>query len=354
MLLTLHEMFPDAPLYASVYDEAKAPWAKIFPKVYTSFLQGIPFTKGNHELLGWLMPFAFEGNFSSKGRPAPGWDKYNLVISVTSEAAKGIITKPGTYHICYCLTPTRYLWSHYDLYFRNKLLRFISKPIVNYLRVWDKVAAQRPDELVAISNEVKDRIKRYYGRDSEVIFPPVKTPEVAIVNHSRGGYFLVVSRLVPYKRVDLAIKAFNKLKLPLVVVGTGSQTNNLKLIANNNIKFAGEVSEEELIKYYKGAKALIMPQEEDFGIAVVEAQFFGVPVIAFKKGGALDTVAEGKTGTFFLKQEVDSLASAVAQFNERPIFDRPSLVENARRFSKENFKMTFLDFLNKYNRIQKL
>ena len=345
VLLTLHEMFPEAPLYTSVYDERKASWAKVFPKIYTSFLQKVPFVKSNHELFGWLMPLAFETfNF----------DMYDLVISVTSEAAKGIITKPKTRHICYCLTPTRYLWSHYDLYFKNNFLKFISKPVINYLKVWDKIAASRPDEFIAISTEVKKRIKKYYDRGSKVIFPPVSTPEVAIANHSRSGYFLIVSRLVGYKRVDLAVKAFNKLKLPLVVVGTGSQANNLKLIAGNNIKFTGEVSEEALIKYYQGAKALILPQEEEFGIVSVEAQSFGVPVIAFKKGGALDSVVEGRTGIFFLKQEVDSLVSAVAQFNQRPVFDRPSLVKNARRFSKDNFKKTILNLLNKYSRIQKL
>ena len=344
VLLTLHEMFPDAPLYTSVYDEANASWAKVFPKIYTSFLQRIPFAKSNHELFGWLMPLAFETfNF----------DMYDLVISITSEAAKGIITKPKTKHICYLLTPTRYLWSHYDLYFKNKLLRFISKPFINHLRNWDKVAAQRPDEIIAISNEVKDRIKKYYGRDSEIIFPPVKSHCKKYLSENHA-YYLIVSRLVPYKRVDLAVKAFNKLKLPLIIVGSGSEYLRLRLMAKNNIKFAGQVSEEELIKYYKGAKALIMPQEEEFGIASVEAQSFGVPVIAFKKGGALDTVVEGRTGIHFLKQEVDSIVSTVAQFNQRPVFDRPSLVENARRFSKDNFKMKFLDFLNKYNKIQKL
>ena len=338
VLLTLHEMFPDAPLYTSLYDEKKAPWAKVFPKVYTSFLQKIPFAKSNHELFGWLMPFVFE-SFC--------FDKYDLIISVTSEAAKGIITKPKTRHICYCLTPTRYLWSHYDLYFKNPIMRRISKPIVRYLRSWDKIAAQRPDRIIAISSEVARRIKKYYDRDSEIIYPPVETPEVAIVNHSRGGYFLIVSRLVYYKRVDLAIKAFNKLKLPLVIVGSGSQINNLKLMAKNNIKFAGEVSEDKLVEYYKNAKALIMSQEEDFGIASVEAQSFGVPVIAFKKGGVLDTVVEGRTGIFFLKQEVDSIVSAVAQFNERPIFDRPSLVENAYRFSEKVFKQKLEEFIKR-------
>lgn len=338
MLLKLHGMFPDAPLYTSVYDEARAPWVKVFPKVYTSFLQRIPFVRSNHELFGWIMPFAFESfNF----------DQYGLVISVTSEAAKGIITKPKTRHICYCLTPTRYLWSHYDLYFKNPIMRSISKPIVRYLKNWDKIAAQRPDRIISISSEVERRIKKYYNRDSEIIYPPVKALGTRQKALGTRHHYLVVSRLVPYKRVDLAVKAFNKLKLPLVVVGTGSQANNLKLIANNNIKFAGEVSEEELIKYYKGAKALIMPQEEDFGIAAVEAQFFGVPVIAYKKGGALGTVAEGRTGIFFLKQEVDSLASAVAQFNERPIFDRPSLVENADRFSEKVFEKRFEEVIER-------
>src|SRR3990167_10742564 len=162
VLLALHEMFPDAPLYTSVYDERNAPWAKVFPRVYTSFLQKFPFAKSNHEFLALLMPLAFElFNF----------DEYDLVISVTSEAAKGIITKPETLHICYMLTPTRYLWSHYDLYFKNPILRFISKPAVNYLRNWDKIAAQRPDKIIAISTEVQRRIKKYYGRESDIVFP---------------------------------------------------------------------------------------------------------------------------------------------------------------------------------------
>ena len=165
VLLTLHEMFPDAPLYTSVYDERSAPWAKVFPKVYTSFLQKIPFAKSNHEYLGWLMPMVFE-QFD--------FGEYDLVISVTSEAAKGIITRPGTMHICYLLTPTRYLWSGYEGYFKNPFLRFFSKPVINYLRAWDKIAAMRPDKIIAISTEVRRRIKKYYGRDSEIVFPPCK------------------------------------------------------------------------------------------------------------------------------------------------------------------------------------
>lgn len=163
VLLVLHEMFPDAPLYTSVYDEKRAPWTKVFPQVYSSFLQKIPFAKGNHEFLAPLMPIAFE-QFD--------FGKYDLVISVTSESAKGIITRPGTFHLCYCLTPTRYLWSGYEEYFKNPILRFISKPVISYLKSWDKIAASRPDKIIAISTEVQKRIKKYYGRESEIIYPP--------------------------------------------------------------------------------------------------------------------------------------------------------------------------------------
>lgn len=348
VLLALHEMFPGAPLYTAVYDAKKAPWAKVFPKIYTSFLQKIPFAKNNHEFLGTFMPIAFEGKFSSKGRPAPDWDEYDLVISVTSEAAKGIITKPGTFHLCYCLTPTRYLWSGYNFYFKNPILRFLAGPAVSYLRNWEKVAAQRPDLMVAISTEVKKRIKKYYNRDSEIIFPPVnlyfdlrRKNSFLRVSHSTYGknrkYYLVVSRLVPYKRVDLVVEAFNKLGKKLVIVGSGSQAGNLKRKACNNIKFVGEVSEKELAKLYLGAKALIMPQEEDFGIISPEAQSFGVGVIAYKKGGALDSVVDGKTGVFFDKQNVDSLLEAIAKF-EKMSFNHIYLINNAKAFAKEKFK----------------
>lgn len=165
VLLSLHEMFPKAPLYTSVYDKKNAKWAKVFPQVHTSFLQYIPFTKSNHEFLAPLMPLAFESfNF----------DNYDLVISVTSEFAKNIKTNSKTLHVCYCLTPTRYLWSHYEEYFQNKILKFFTKPVISILRKWDKKAAYRPDVMFAISTEVQQRIKKYYNRESEIIFPPCK------------------------------------------------------------------------------------------------------------------------------------------------------------------------------------
>lgn len=330
VLLVLHKMFPEAPLYTSVYNPKKAPWARVFPKIYTSFLQRIPFAKNFHEGIGWLMPLAFESfDFS----------EYDLVISVTSEAAKGIITKPETLHVCYMLTPTRYLWSHNKLYFKNPILRFISKPIVKYLQYWDKIASKRLDKIIAISTEVQRRVKKYYKRESEIIFPPLnlKVPKVGNVPKVPKKYFLVVSRLVGYKKVDLVVKTFNKNKKELIIVGTGSQFTKLNKLANKNIKFVGNVNENELEVYYKGAKALIMPQVEDFGLVSVEAQSCGVPVIAYNKGGVKDSVIDGVTGLLFDQQNEAGIVKAIAKF-EKMQFNHRYLLENAKKFEKRRFE----------------
>ena len=337
VLLALHEIFPEAPLYTSVYDEKSAPWAGVFPEVKTSFLQKVLFAKSNHEFLGTLMPLAFE-SFDFSG--------FDLVISVTSEAAKGIITKPGTLHVCYMLTPTRYLWSHHNEYFKHPILKVIARPFVNYLRRWDKIAAQRPDALVSISNEVQDRIKKYYNRESNIIFPPV---DLLIQNSSsingHKKHYLLVSRLdYGYKNVGLVIKAFNNLGYPLIVVGTGREENRLRSKSKSNIKFLGNVSDKKLAEIYQDAKALIMPQEEDFGIVSVEAQSFGVPVIAYKKGGALDTVIPGKTGFFFKYQTSDTLEEAIKRFDDSDCSSiKPSdCIKNAEGFQKKYLKGNYL------------
>lgn len=335
MLLVLHEMFPDAPLYTSVYNSETAPWAKVFPKVIPSFLQKFPFAKTRHDLYAPLMPLAFE-SFD--------FLEYDLVISVTSEAAKGIITSPKTKHLCYLLTPTRYLWSGYKDYFNTSFKRSITRPIISYLRKWDKVAAERPDKIIAISDTVKERIKKYYGREAEVVHPTVELTVswVSRVARVPREYYLVVSRLVPYKRVDLVVEAFNRNGRELVIVGKGSKERNLRIMSRSNkIHFAGLVGDGELIQYYNGCKALIFPQEEDFGIVAVEAQLFGKPVIAYRAGGACETIKDGETGIFFEKQTVEDISRAIQRF-ESMEFRPATCRKNALRFSKKRFKKEFL------------
>lgn len=341
VLLTLHEMFPEAPLYTSVYNQKTAGWAKVFPKVYTSFLQEFLLARRHHEWFAALMPLAFE-QFDFRD--------YDLVISVTSEFAKNIITLPKTRHICYCLTPTRYLWSGYEDYFKKFALRFVVKPVVDYLRKVDRIAAQRPDEIIAISTEVQRRIKKYYGRGASIIYPSVHfknsflgEPASRLASHSffENAPFLIVSRLVPYKKLDLAIRAFNKNGLPLLIVGAGSEERRLKKIAKDNIKFTGYVSDRKLIGYYQSCKAVIFPQEEDFGLVAVEALSFGKPVIAFKAGGALDIVMENKNGLFFEKQTVESLNDAIKRFAKMKWYS-DIIVSTSSRFSKDRFKREFL------------
>ena len=329
VLLALHKIFPKADLYTSVYNPQRAIWAKVF-KIRTSFLQNFPNSKSSHESYAALMPIAFESfDFS----------EYNFVISVTSEAAKGIITKPGTTHISYILTPTRYLWSAYDIYFKNSVLRIISKPVISYLRKWDKIAAQRPDEIIAISTEVKERIKKYYGRNSNIIFPPLSISSEP--NSARGEYFLLVSRLVPYKKVDIAIDAFNDLGLHLKIVGSGWEENNLKRKAKENIEFVKNLTDSQLSTYYQNCKALIFPGLEDFGLTMVEAQGFGKPVIAFRGGGALEIVKEGITGEFFDEENKESLKKVVENFDGKRYNDKLCR-QNAERFSFAVFKKEFL------------
>ena len=328
VLLALKKIFPQAVLFTSVYSKKRAKWARAF-SVQTSFLQKFSFAVTHHELFPVLMPIAFE-SFSFKN--------FDLVISITSEAAKGIITNANQKHLCICLTPTRYLWSGYSEYFKNRLFSLFSKPLVWYLREWDKAASLRPDVYIAISHEVQKRIKKFYSRKSHIIYPPYSLLP-GRVKPTKGSYFLVVSRLskfTQYKRVDLAIKACNVLRLPLVIVG-GGDISYFKKIAGPTITFAGNVSDKLLRSYYQNCKALLFPGLEDFGLVMVEAQSFGKPVIAYKAGGALEIIKEGKTGMFFTRQTVESLAKALKKFNERS-YNTVACQKNAKRFSFEIFK----------------
>lgn len=333
VLLELHKIFPDAPLYTSVYSKSKAPWAKEF-KIHTSFLQKIKFVRDKHELLGALMPLAFESfNFG----------KYDLVISVTSESAKGIITMNNTKHICICLTPTRYLWSDYGTYFKSNILKTMSYPVVLYLKHWDRIAAKRPDYIIAISKSIQSKIKKYYNLESSLIYPPASSIiETKKIDYPEDKeYFLVVSRLVPYKRIDLPVSACAQLSAPLIIIGKGIEKANLKSISGEKTRFVDYVNDSQLRGYLKNAKALIYPSEEDFGIGMVEAQLHGLPVIAFNKGASKEIVIAGKTGEFFEKQTVASLVKVLKKF-KKDKYNKKDCYENGLRFSNEKFKKEIL------------
>lgn len=357
VLLALHEIYPQAPLYTAVYDPKGAPWAKVFPKVIPSFLQKFPFGKSHHEIYPWLMPLAFE-SFC--------FDEYDVVISVTSEAAKGIITKPKTLHICYCLTPTRYLWQSYWEYFGNPIWCLLTKPLIVRLRLWDQIASSRPDTYIAISENVAGRIKKYYRRDSVVIYPPVDTlkfhPRGVSPRLRRGpsppkgglltsevstSYFLVVSRLVPYKRIDIAVEAFNKLGLPLKIVGSGVEEKKIRGTAKKNIEFLGQnLTDSQLLSYYQNCRAIIFPGEEDFGLVPIEAQACGNPVIAYRAGGVLESVIAGETGEFFSPQTPEALIKVVKQFKDNK-YKSENCQRNAEKFSREVFKEKWQKFVEK-------
>ena len=329
VLLALHEMFPAAPLYTAVYDQNRAPWAKVFPQVIPTFLQKFPLAKSNHELYPWLTPMAFESlNF----------DNYDLVISVTSADAKGIITKPGTFHLCYCLTPTRYLWSHEDFY-KSQTSSFFH-PLFNYLKSWDLIASRRPDAYLAISKTVQSRISSFYSQTSSVVYPPV---DVDIYSQPAPApnlkdFFLYVGRLVAYKQAGILVEIFNDLKLPLAIIGTGALEPKLKASAASNIHFLGQVTETELTAHYQHAQAVIFMHEEDFGLVPVEAHAAGTPVIGLNRGGTTETVIHGQTG--LLLNSVSELKNAILNFDPTR-FDREFIKSHAQKFAKDRFKGEF-------------
>ncbi len=331
VLLALHEIFPDAPLYTSVYDKKLTPWADVF-EVRTSFLQKLPLPKNKHEYYPFLMGIAFESfNF----------DEFDLVISVTHEFSKAIITKPKTTHICYCLTPVSYLWSGYDEYFRTKpILKFLTLPLIKYMRWYDQIICHRPDTYIAISKTVQERIKKYYGQNSLIIYPPVNLASQGVA--LRGEFFLIVSRLVPNKNIELAIKAFNQTSLPLKIIGTGSQESSLKDLAHKNIEFLGHVSDDRLANYYQTCRAVIIPGEEDFNIVAVEAQSCGKPVLALNRGGVTETVIAGKTGEFFTTES--DLVQLLTTFDAKKL-KATDCIQNAAKYASGVFHRQFLAYV---------
>jgi glycosyltransferase involved in cell wall biosynthesis len=341
VLTSLHQIWPNAPLYTSVYNPKRAPWTDNI-KVIPSFLQKIPFTKNNHEWLFMLMPYAFESfNF----------DTFDIVISVTSAQAKGIITKPNTLHINYLLTPTKYLYSQRDIHLNHNPFGGVGKVVLNYLwekeKRWDQVAAQRPDLTVAISEFIAKSSEKYYHKKTDkVIFPPVDTGIFSSPSSkpNQTDYYLLVSRLVPSKRVDVAIKAFNKLGKTLVIVGTGSEKRKLKKISKKNIIFTGQISLSKLVGYYQNCKAFIYPAKEDFGIVMVEALAAGKPVIAYKEGAASEIISSKKYGLLFDRQTPSSIMKVI-QSSTKIKFSQAALKERAQEFDSSVFEDKFKQFV---------
>ncbi len=332
VLEVLMEMFPSAPIYTLIYDADKTRNKFAGREIHTSFLNS-SFVSRHHRLFIPFMPLA------AKALRIP--DEFDLVISDTAGFAKGFSIGSNTKHLSYIYTPLRYAWET-NSYFQNRIFTALAKPLFSYVRNFDYQSAQKPDKIITLSNFIADKIKKYFGRDSEIVYPPYDeskfffNPKPHTLNPK--PYFLAVGRLLPYKKFDLIIDAFNKLNLPLKIAGEGREFNNLKkLITSKLITFTGFAGEKELRELYAGARALIFPQVEDFGLVAVEANACGTPVIAYNAGGIKEIVIEGKNGIFFNEQTPESLIAAIKKF-ETMKFDRAAVATTAARFFRANFE----------------
>ena len=335
VLECLCELYPYAPIYTIVHNKEAMHGIFEGKRIYTSYLQKFPFARKRHRIFPLLMPPAIEQfDFSM----------YDVVVSDSSSYAKGIITGPDTLHICYMHTPMRYAWDDCQKYTRDFYFPRIIKRLIpfamNYIRLWDKISADRVDIFIANSNFVARRIKKYYNKESLVINPPVDTKRFSIIKNAKQQeekYFLMVGRLITYKRHDIAIKAFNKLGLKLKIIGRGPELDRLKKIAKSNIEFLNRVDDENLKKYYAGCEAFIFPQEEDFGIVAIEALASGKPLIAFRGGDIPEHMEEEKMGVFFDKQSPEAIIEAVEKF-EKMSFDPEYTRSKVLKFDREIFK----------------
>jgi glycosyltransferase involved in cell wall biosynthesis len=343
VLEILAQLFPDAPIYTSMYDPDRMPPAYRSWDIRTSFMRWLPGVIDHHQTYMPLYPLAFRSFDLSS---------HDLVISNKSGFCHGVRTRPSAVHICYCLTPTRYIWM-YDLYQKREEIRplvdLLVRGVLPALRRWDYAVAQQVTYFIAISTAIQTRIRRYYDRESVVIYPPVDTDRYTPSGEPLEDYFLVVSRLIPYKRVDLAVQAFTELGLPLVVVGDGRDRAKLQAMAGPNVTFMGQVPfGTELLTLYRRCQAFVFPGLEDFGIAPVEAQAAGRPVIAYAGGGALDTVQEGVTGTFFYEPTPEALVSVAADFSAAD-YSPHSCRASAERFSADTFRSELRAFIEEHH-----
>jgi len=339
------EIYPDAPVYTLLYNpKSLAPnFRKVLEKrtVIVSRLQKFPFARRHHRLYPLFMPYMVEQfDFS----------EFDVILSDTTGFGKGLILKPQTLHVCYCHTPLRYAWDDSQRYIKEYKHFWPLKPFVrwgvHYLRIWDRQAAQRVDLFLTNSKFVKKRIKKYYSRDSKVIYPPVETTGMKVVAKTKS-FYLIVNRLLPYKKTALAIEAFNELGLPLVIVGRGPEEKRLKRLTKRNIVFLGDIYGGNLKKLYSNCRALIYPQEEDFGITPVEVIASGRPVIAYKGGGALETVRNSLSGIFFSPQTPEALIKAIKKFEKIKSWQTKKMVSSVKKFDQKEFKKEIKKFVSK-------
>ena len=344
------ELFPDADLYTLLHNSGSVSPRIESMRIHTSFLQSLPGVEKYYRYYLPLMPWAI-GSFNLKG--------YDLVLSSSHCVAKGIRITGGGRHICYCFTPMRYIWDQFDIYFSGtdrwvqSLFMRILRP---YLKNWDIRTSQGVQQFIAISRHVQKKIKDCYQKESTVITPPVDTRYYSPTGEDREDFFLMVGALSPYKRIDLAVEAFNKLGYPLKVIGGGPESTSLRKIAASNIEFLGFKADEQVRSHYARCRALVFPGEEDFGIVPLEAQAMGCPVIALGRGGALETVipesgswkprtgipeekTQRPTGVFFYHPETEDLCRAIDYFNTvEARFDSNEIREHALKFNLDDFK----------------
>jgi glycosyltransferase involved in cell wall biosynthesis len=341
VVLEMHRMFPNAPIYTSYVSKE---WRqKLDGKVVTGFLQHWPFS-----MLRKFLPLLRIWWFTHLDFSA-----YDLVISSSGNGeAKGIKTGPNTTHICYCHTPTHFYWRHYNHYLKepgfgmlDPLARLGLRILVGPLRRWDLKAAQRPDYIIANSSHIQADIKRFYGRESVVISPPIDTERFSTAQKFEKTGFVTVGRQKPYKRTDLIVQACTELNVPLTVVGKGPEHNKLLGLAGPTVKFVKDAGDKDVEKFMASAQAFLFAAHEDFGVTPVEAMAAGTPVIAYKAGGALDYVVPGKTGKFFDKQTVSSLAQAVQSFKPEK-YDPKEIKAHAQQFSTDKFRQKLSQFIS--------
>lgn len=337
VIYSLHKLFPEAPIFTTLYD-AKRVHGFEEATIYSSFLQRIPLSQKKHQIFLNMMPLAIE---------SLNLNDYDIVISSSHSVAKGIITKPETLHVSYCHTPMRYAWEHWEL--ESRLQQFprvfheTIKKKIHKLRMWDRLTADRVDHFIVNSKYVGKRVQKYYRRNSDVIHPPVNVDQFKIAKKT-NDYFLMVGRMIPYKRFDLVIEAFNRNGKKLLIAGTGPEESKLMKMAKANVEFLGRVTDGQLKELYSHCQALIFPQLEDFGITPLECMASGRPVIAYGHGGALETVLDGKTGLHFEEQSVDSLSKALNTFESKK-WNSEDIAKHAKKFSEIRFHKEITDFL---------